>query len=413
METEKREVSELEKRKRKSLLIMPLLVVPFLTLAFWALGGGKVSAVEEQVSKGLNKDLPAANLKNEQGMDKLSYYDLSKEELVKDTASSLQTSFGGTIQKGTNINNLQDYPVTPYYGQSFNDPNEAKVYQKLNQLNQAMSQGSAKDYENNTATKNEDVKKLERMIAQMQQQNIVPADDPETVQLNQMLDKVLDIQYPERVNEKLKTENKARLVQVMAVEKKASSDPITSFGDSDRNHSTTRSKSGFYSVTNDKNDQEQQNVISAVVHETQTLVSGSTIKLRLTEDIAINNIVIPKDNFLYGRVMLNGERLMIKLSGIRVKKSVLPVELSVIDIDGIDGIYIPGAIARDVAKESTDRAIQDVDFGSYSNSIGVQAAGAGLEAAKTLFSRKVKLIKVTVKAGYKLLLRDEKQKQGL
>ncbi len=43
-------------------------------------------------------------------------------------------------------------------------------------------------------------------------------------------------------------------------------------------------------------------------------------------------------------------------------------------------------------------------------SIGAQAAGAGIQAAKTLLSRKVKLVKVTVKAGYKVLLKDSKEK---
>jgi hypothetical protein len=34
----------------------------------------------------------------------------------------------------------------------------------------------------------------------------------------------------------------------------------------------------------------------------------------------------------------------------------------------------------------------------------------GIEAAKSLISRKVKLIKVVVKSGYQVLLYDEKQK---
>ena len=37
-------------------------------------------------------------------------------------------------------------------------------------------------------------------------------------------------------------------------------------------------------------------------------------------------------------------------------------------------------------------------------------AGMGIEAAKSLMSKKVKLIKVVVKAGYQVLLYDEKQK---
>jgi hypothetical protein len=56
--------------------------------------------------------------------------------------------------------------------------------------------------------------------------------------------------------------------------------------------------------------------------------------------------------------------------------------------------------------------MQTIGLTSLDPSWGAQAASAGIEAAKTLFSKKVKLIKVTVKAGYQVLLRDEKQKQS-
>lgn len=88
------------------------------------------------------------------------------------------------------------------------------------------------------------------------------------------------------------------------------------------------------------------------------------------------------------------------------------MQLSVYDMDGMDGIYIPGAITRDVAKQSADRAIQGIGLTTLDPSLGAQAASAGIEAARDLISKKVKLVKVTVKAGYQVLLRDEKQKQN-
>lgn len=106
-----------------------------------------------------------------------------------------------------------------------------------------------------------------------------------------------------------------------------------------------------------------------------------------------------------------GERLTVKVSSLRYESSIFPVDLSVFDLDGVDGIYIPGAINRDVAKASADRSVQTLGVATLDDSWGSQAAGAGIEAAKSLFSRKVKLVKVVVKAGYRLLLRDQKQKQ--
>ena len=34
-------------RKRKMMMVLPLLVLPFLTMAFWALGGGNAATIEK------------------------------------------------------------------------------------------------------------------------------------------------------------------------------------------------------------------------------------------------------------------------------------------------------------------------------------------------------------------------------
>jgi hypothetical protein len=115
-----------------------------------------------------------------------------------------------------------------------------------------------------------------------------------------------------------------------------------------------------------------------------------------------------KDQFVFARV-LSGERLTIAITSIRDANSLLPVSLSVFDLDGMEGIYIPGAITRDAAKQASSQSIQDVQLYSMDNSLGVQAATAGIEAAKGLFAKKAKLIKVTVKAGYQVLLKDQNQ----
>ncbi|MDI1305244.1 MAG: conjugative transposon protein TraM, partial [bacterium] len=120
---------------------------------------------------------------------------------------------------------------------------------------------------------------------------------------------------------------------------------------------------------------------------------------------------IPENNFLFGTASLKGDRLIIKINSLRYGNSLFPVDLSVYDMDGLTGIYIPGAINRDVAKASAGRSMQTLGVANLDDFWGAQAAGVGIEAAKSLLSKKVKLIKVAVKAGYQVLLRDEKQKQ--
>ncbi|MBO9587039.1 MAG: conjugative transposon protein TraM, partial [Flavobacterium sp.] len=157
-------------------------------------------------------------------------------------------------------------------------------------------------------------------------------------------------------------------------------------------------------------DEEMQNSIEAVVHQTQTIINGSVVKLRLASDIFLQGTTIPRNTFLYGIAAVKGERLEVKIANIQYSNSIFPVDLAVYDIDGICGIYIPGAISRDVAKASADQSIQTLGLTGISDSWGAQAAGMGLEAAKSLMGKKAKLVKAVVKAGYRVLLYDEKQK---
>ena len=72
-------------RQRKFLLVLPLLVLPFMTLMFWSLGGGKVENTEAQplTNKGFNMDLPDAYLKDDKPLDKMSYYDKAASDSAK------------------------------------------------------------------------------------------------------------------------------------------------------------------------------------------------------------------------------------------------------------------------------------------------------------------------------------------
>src|SRR2546428_9621522 len=73
-------------RKRKFLLMVPLLMLPFLTLGFWALGGGKkvISPSEQTMNaKGFNAELPAAHFKDENQQDKLSLYEKARKDSVQ------------------------------------------------------------------------------------------------------------------------------------------------------------------------------------------------------------------------------------------------------------------------------------------------------------------------------------------
>ena len=257
-----------------------------------------------------------------------------------------------------------------------------------------------------------DVDRLEQM---MQSMNESDTEDPELQKLSGMLENILDIQHPDRVQEKLRKASEANRGQVFSINTKAKDNSVTLLRNTKNSIATgiQQKSNAFYSFEETQNTENSQNAVEAVIHETQTVVNGSTVKLRLGNAIFINGVLIPKDHFFYGIASLKGERLTIKISSLRYNNSIFPVDLSVYDRDGLVGIYIPGAISRDVAKASADRSIQTLGVTSLDDSWGAQAAGMGIETAKNLLSKKVKLVKVVLKAGYQVLIYDENQKQKI
>jgi len=423
-------------RQRKILMVLPLLVLPFITLMFWALGGGRVNdANARQAQQGLNMQLPGANFEDDKPFDKLSYYEkaasdsLKLQQLIENDPYYMQHADTGMLHSmdtsliETKFSNKRSQRSTIKYGSTYADPNEIKVNRKLAELDAALNKASVlevNDEDNlskrdpvNNSVNSGDIKRLEQMMQTMNQND---GGDPEMQQLNGMLEKILDIQHPDRIREKIKQTSEARKGQAFAVGVSNGNNSISllenreSKNNRDTDLDFQSQLNGFYSLNDAASLNDIQNSIQAVIHESQTLVNGSSVKMRLVNDVYINGVLIPKDNFVFGTADLNGERLGIRINSIRYRNSLFTVQLSVYDMDGMDGIYIPGAISRDVAKQSAERAAQQIGLSTLDPSIGAQAANAGIEAAKTLFSRKVKLVKVIVKAGYQVLLKDEKQK---
>ncbi|WP_235894437.1 conjugative transposon protein TraM [Flavobacterium zepuense] len=402
------------------MLALPVLVLPFLTLIFWALGGGKMEAADAKaaVKAGFNLNLPDANLKEDKAMDKMSYYDMAMQDSTKLKAQEkIDPNFKkmeGTAMVG-NPYGAAGLNTSLSGNGSPNDPNTENIYRKLEllnkELNKPVASGAASsDYSPSprpgTSVGTADVDRLEKMMQSMSQPDM---EDPEMKQINAMLEKVLDVQHPERVKERLKENAQSQKTQALSVSAGKGNEEASLL---DNTVAVQASMNGFYSLDDSTGAQVAQNAIPAVVHETQTLVSGSIVKLRLQSDIHVSGVLIPKDSFIFGTASLSGERLSIEITTLRYGNSIFPVDLAVFDMDGLDGIHIPGAITRDVAAQSADRSVQGIGLTSLDPTWQAQAASAGVETAKTLFSKKVKLIKVTVKAGYQVLLRDGKQKQA-
>lgn len=405
-------------RKKKVLWLLPLLILPFVTLFFWAMGGGAATTTGIPAKKGFNLKLPSAQVSEDSELDKLSYYD----QAALDSSKVEEQRKKDPNYRYDSLPTANDSVRKRRYGglaiSSFQTPQEKKVYERLEALQRAVATpppaGTAvampAPEEEDVAPSNH-VAELEQMMQSFREQ---PQSDPELQQIGGMLESILDLQYPERMEQKLRAASSAERGAVFPVATRQDIDVVSSISGKSpsgiASFSPVVRHNGFFSLEQ-MNEQVDENAIQATVAETQVVVNGSTVKMQLRQDIYISGRKIPKNTFVFGTASLKGERLAIEIANIRHGNSLYPVELTVYDLDGLGGIYIPGAIDRDVAKSSADRSVQTLGVTTLSDSWGAQAAGAGIEAAKGLFSRKVKLIKVTLKAGYGILLKDEKQKE--
>jgi conjugative transposon TraM protein len=165
----------------------------------------------------------------------------------------------------------------------------------------------------------------------------------------------------------------------------------------------------FHTATSEEVSKEK-NTIKAVVHEDQTLVNGQSVRLRVTEPMQAGGQLIPRNTILTGVGRILGERMEIRVSSIEHEGNIIPVSLQAYDLDGQQGIYIPGSMEMAAVKEIAGNMGQNLG-----STINISQQGAGeqlftdlgrgaIQGASQYISKKAREVKVTLKAGYRIFL---------
>ena len=153
----------------------------------------------------------------------------------------------------------------------------------------------------------------------------------------------------------------------------------------------------------------RKNTISASVYGYQTVTDGQTVRLRLLESMAVDERIIPKNSIVVGSTKIQGERLCITITSIENGRMIIPVELSVYDTDGQEGIFIPNSMevsaAKEVAANMGGSMGSSISISSDAKAQLVSDVGKGLiQGTSQYIAKKMRTIKVHLKAGYQVLL---------
>jgi len=167
-----------------------------------------------------------------------------------------------------------------------------------------------------------------------------------------------------------------------------------------------------HAFTTSGNQQENalpSNSIRACIHQTFKVIGEGSVQLRLLQDVLIGKDLLPSGFILTAITKFQGNRLQMQVVSLEINGSIVPVNLTVYDLDGQKGLNLP------YAPEVTAVNGTLANMGSTSGSSFTLNRSAGqqltsdmtrglIQGVSGYFSKKVTAQKATLKQGYQLFL---------
>ena len=170
------------------------------------------------------------------------------------------------------------------------------------------------------------------------------------------------------------------------------------------------SKSGINNDFNAFYKEKENSFIKAVIDENNKGFLGSRIRFRLLEDIFVSSRKISKGSILYGQISgFSMQRVDLTIVSVFTKGEIFPVNLSIYDVDGMKGLYVPQSVFRDMIREMGSNSVQgtQMDMGGqgFFTSLGSKLFTSTSKSIANL----IKTNKAKLKYNSYVFLIDEKQ----
>ena len=136
-------------------------------------------------------------------------------------------------------------------------------------------------------------------------------------------------------------------------------------------------------------------------------VDGSRVRLRLIDDVEINEIVVPKGSYLYATMSgFGSQRVKGNVTSIMVDGEIIKINLALYDTDGLEGLYVPSSQFRETTKDVGSGALSNTSTltnttttGNSLASWGAQAISNAVQKSSNAVSKAIKKNKVKLKYG--------------
>ena len=163
----------------------------------------------------------------------------------------------------------------------------------------------------------------------------------------------------------------------------------------------------------------EKKLIKAIIDENVKAVDGSRVRLRLLDDIEINETVVPKGSYIYAIMSgFGSQRVKGSVKSILVDDELIKVSLSIYDTDGLEGLYVPGSTFRETSKDVASGAMSgNMNMGTTSsnNSLsqwGMQALTNAYQKTSNAIGKAIKKNSAKLKYGTFVYLVNGKEKKN-
>jgi conjugative transposon TraM protein len=170
---------------------------------------------------------------------------------------------------------------------------------------------------------------------------------------------------------------------------------------------------GFYTAGSTEEVVQPKNSIKACVHEAQTVVGETGVRLRLLEPAKTPQRTIPKGTIVTANAKFQNGRLQLKVTSVELEGNIIPVDITIYDLDGQQGLYVPYSPERNAVTDIVAN-MGNATGSSFSMSstpgqqITSDLSKSAVQGISGYFAKKVRTPKVALKAGYQVFLVSKK-----
>src|SRR5690606_33501938 len=161
---------------------------------------------------------------------------------------------------------------------------------------------------------------------------------------------------------------------------------------------------------------EDNSFIKAIVDEDiEKGTLGGRLRIRLLDDIMVGGTLLEKGSYLYALIAgYDSQRVKLSITSVMLDDKIFPINLSIYDNDGMEGLYVPASVFREFSKDLGGNTtggmnIQMEQDPSSMNQLYMSALQKIFTSSSQAMAKSIRQNKVNLKYGTFIYLIDQEE----